>query len=224
MAMVNYGALLRVDGKLINKNQDMFMTTSDTGYVAKNILDDDGEAKDIDGNFFAYAGDEHFCIAFYKGLYKVISDGKVIYTNWGMPFNSETHLFPNLPTLKVSRLSKYYEVEKMDSWGNWKDYVREHWEDTTGDEPLSELAGGTKAYKRFRKHAKRVNYVNTHGGLYKSRPYRFLAEWDYNGHHYEVIFGYGIDNDETVWNEIKHRAYSFRPEEIKLIDSWFNEN
>ena len=224
MAMINYGALLRVDGKLINKNQDMFMTASDTGYVAKNILDDDGEIRDIDGNFFVYAGDEHFCVAFYKGLYKVISDGKVVYTNWGMPFNSETRLFPNLPTLKVSRLSTYYEIEKIEGWGAWKEYVKEHWIGATGDETVYELDGGKNAYKRFIRHAKRVCYVNSYGGLYKNRPYRFLAEWDYDGHHYEVIFGYGIDNDETIWNKIKNAAYDFRPEEIKLINSWFEED
>lgn len=221
MAMIDYGALLRVDGKLINKNQDMFMDASDTGYVAKNILDIDSEVRDINGDYFVVAGDEHFCIAFYKGLYKVISDKKVIYTNWDMPFASETRFFPNLPTLKVSRLSTYYEVEKMESMGTWRDYVKENWVGATGNETLSELFNGTERYKRFKKCLKRVYRVNSHGGLYKSRPYRFLAEWDYNGHHYEVIFGYGIDNDKTVWNEIKNAAYSFRPEEIKLIDSWF---
>ena len=224
MAMVDYGALLRVNGKFINKNQDMFMAASDTGYVAKNILDDDGEIRDIDGNFFVYAGDEHFCVAFYKGLYKVISDGKVIYTNWGMPFNSETRFFSNLPTLKFSRLITYYKVEKMENLGTWKEYVKEHWIGAIGSEPIYSLGGGKNAYKRFIRHAKRVCYVNSHSGLHKSRPYRFIAEWDYNGRHYEAIFGYGIDNDETVWNEIKNVAYGFRPEEIKLIDRWFDED
>ena len=34
MAMIDYGAMLRVDGKFINKNCDLFMEQSDTGYVA----------------------------------------------------------------------------------------------------------------------------------------------------------------------------------------------
>ena len=62
-----------------------------------------------------------------------------------------------------------------------------------------------------------------HGGnASNDRPYRFIAEWDYNGHHYEVIFGYGIDNDEEVWNKIKNDSYGFRQDEIAIIDSWFN--
>lgn len=223
MAVIDYGALLRVDGKFINKNADMFMNCSDTGYVAKNIIDTDGQVRDMDGNYFVYAGDEHFCVAFYKGMYKVISDGKVIYSNWDMPFDSETHLFDDLPDIKVSRLSPEYEIVPMESWGSWEDFVKEHWIGTNGKEKLSELSNGHKAYKRFKRHAKKVGYVNKHGGAYKDRPYRFLAEWDYNGHHYEVIFGYGIDNNEEVWDEIKNEHYGFRDDEKKIIDKWFAE-
>lgn len=221
MAIIDYGALLRVDGKFINKNCDLFMEASDTGYVAKGIIDTDGEVIDIDGNYFVYAGDEHFCVAFYKGMYVVISDSKAIFADSSMPFNSETHYFDNLPDLKVSRLSTYYEIEPLESWGTWEDYVRENWIGATGKEKLSELKDGTKFYKRFKRRLKKVAYVNKHGGCYKNRPYRFLAEWDYNGYYYEVIFGYGIEPNEETWNRIKNKSYGFRDEEIKLIDSWF---
>ena len=223
MAMIDYGAILRVDGKFINKNCDLFMESSDTGYIAKDIIDTDGIVRDIDGNYFVYAGDEHFCVAFYKGVYKVISDGKVIYANWNMLFNSETHFFDNLPNLKISRLSTYYEIEQAESWGTWEDYVRENWIDATGKEKLSELSDGTKIYKRFKKHAKKVAYVNKHGGYYKFRPYRFLAEWNYNEHHYEVIFGYRIEPNEEVWNQIKNDAYDFREDEKQIIENWFQK-
>lgn len=223
MAMIDYGALLRVDGKFINKNTNMFMETSDTGYIAKGIIDTDGEIRDIDGNYFVYAGDEHFCVAFYKGMYKVTSDGKVIYTNWNMCFDSETHYFKELPNLKILRLSPKYETVLIESQGLWEDYVREHWEGATGKEKLVDLQDGTKIYKRFIKNAKRIAYVNKHGGCYKTRPYRFLAEWDYNGHHYEVIFGYGIDNNEGSWNAIKDKYYGFREEEKKIINEWFTK-
>ena len=222
MAMIDYGALLRVDDKLINKNTDMFMTASDTGHVAKNIIDTDGVPRDVDGNYFVYAGDEHFCIAFYKGMYKVISDGRVIYSAWNIPFNSETHLFEGLPTLKVSRLSKDFEIEKVSRGETWEEYVREHWIGATGKESVYHLSDGKNRLKLFRKSLKRYAYLNRHGGLGKVRPYRFLAEWEYKGKKYEVIFGYGIDNEEKTWNEIKDKAYGFRTEEVKVIDSWFN--
>ena len=223
MAMIDYGAMLRVDGKFINKNCDLFMEASDTGYVAKDIVDVDGVVRDIDGNYFVYAGDEHFCVAFYKGNYVVISDKKIIFSGWNMPFDSETHFFNNLPNLKISRLSKYYDTVYLESCGTWEDYVRENWIGATGKEKLSELSNGTKKYKRFKRRLKKTAYVNKHGGCYKTRPYRFLAEWDYNGHHYEVIFGSGIDPEEEVWNKIKNDSYGFRQDEIEIIDSWFND-
>lgn len=50
---------------------------------------------------------------------------------------------------------------------------------------------------------------------------RWKATWDYNEKHYEVIFGFGIDNDEEVWNDIKHGYFDFSETEIKIIDEWF---
>lgn len=224
MAMMDYGALLKVNGKFINKNKGLFMESSDTGYVCDKAVDKDGQEYDIDGDYFVYAGDEHFMIVFYKGMYKVISNGKIIYSAWNMPFNSETHFFNNLPSVKVSHLSKEFEIKKLKSIGTWEDYVRTNWFNATGKEKLSKLKDGLKYYKRFMKRAKKVAYINKHGGSDKTRPYRFIAEWNYNGHHYEVIFGYGIDPDEETWNRIKNETYGFRNEEIELIDSWFNEN
>ena len=224
MAMLDYGALLRVDGKFINKNQNLFMKTSDTGYVCKRAIDKYGNTYNIDGEYFVYAGDKDFLLVFYKGMYKIISNGKIIRSEWNMPFSSIVHHFNEFPDVKVSYLSKEFEVEKLESIGTWKDYVRKNWTDATGDESLSDLQDGGKYYKKFLKRAKRVAYINKHGGFYKSRPYRFIAEWDYNGHHYEVIFGYGIDPDKDVWNDIKNKSYGFREEEKKLIDSWFDED
>ena len=218
MAMIDYGALLRVDGKFINKNKNMFMDSSDTGYICEKAVDENGEKYDINGNYFVYAGDKNLLLVFYKGIFKVISNEKIIFSKWNLPFNSETFFLDGLPNIKVSRLSKYYEYEKDKSLGTWQDFVRERWIDATGKEKLSELEGGFKAYKRFIKHLKVV--ARSKG--YKTRPYRFIAEWNYNGHNYEVIFGYGIEPDEKVWNKIKNQSYDFRQDEIKVIDSWFN--
>ena len=221
MAMIDYGALLRVDGKFINKNQDLFMKASDTDYVCEKAIDKEGNEYDIDGNYFVYAGDKDFLLVFYKRLYKIISNEKILRTCY-MTFNSIIHYFDTLPNVQVSRLSKTFEIEKVESVGLWKDYMREHWYGATGDEKLSDLQGGGKEYKKFMKRAKRVGYLNKHKKGCKYRPYRFIAEWNYNGRHYEVIFGYGIDPNEETWNRIKHKSYGFRADEIELIDSWFN--
>ena len=227
MGMIDYGALLRVtdfngNKRFINKDIDLFMEASDTGYICEKAVGKYGE-EDISGNYFVYAGDEHFLLAFYKGMCKVISDGKILLSVYSMPFNSETYFFDNLPNVKISRLSKDYEEEKMESGGLWRDYVKENWLNATGNEKIWELESGKKEFNRRRKYAKRVAFTNKHGGIYKDRPYRFLAEWDYNEHHYEVIFGYGIEPQKEIWNRIKENTYAFREEETKLIDSWFME-
>lgn len=225
MAMIDYGALLRVDGKLINKNQGMFMESSDTGYVCEKAIEKNGKEIAIKGDYFIYAGDENFMIVCYKGCLKAISKGKVILSEWNMPFNSQTYLLDNLPVLKISRLSMYFDVDKIESQGTWKDYVIENWVDATGDESLSDLEGGCREYKKFLKRAKRRSYFNKHNKGCKYRPFRFLSEWEYDGRKYEVIFGYGVEPNEDVWNRIKDgdNGYGFRKEEIEIIDSWFQK-
>ena len=220
MAIIDYGALLRVNGKLVNRNID-FMEGSDTGYVCEKAVDKNEVEHNIKGNYFVYAGDRECLLVFYKGICKVIQNEKVTHSFWEFPFLSETIFLSDDLHLTVSKLSKNKLISLLESNGTWENYVKENWKYATGKESLSELDRGLKYYKKFLKRGKRIHYCNTHGGLYQYYPYRFLAEWNYKGNHYEVIFGYGIDSDEEVWNEIKNKAYNFSKEEIKLIDSWF---
>ena len=74
MSAIDYGALLRVNGKFINKNDDLFSYCSDTGYVCdKATYYSDYEKKEIEidimGNYYVYAGDENFLLCFYKGYF-----------------------------------------------------------------------------------------------------------------------------------------------------------
>ena len=39
MAMIDYGAILRVDGKIVNLDQ-MFMYCTDTGYICQQAYDE----------------------------------------------------------------------------------------------------------------------------------------------------------------------------------------
>ena len=60
MSAIDYGALLRVNGKFINKNDDLFSYCSDTGYVCdKATYYSDYEKKEIEidimGNYYVYA-------------------------------------------------------------------------------------------------------------------------------------------------------------------------
>ena len=222
MAFIDYGALLKVDDKFVNKNTDLFMECSNTGYkLEKALYRYDGEEHEIDisGNFYVYAGDENLLLAFYKGYFYVISNGRVIRSVSYVPFLSETFYIDvndiGSVEIKVSHLDKEYKYDK-DPVESWPDYVREHWVGATGSEKLSDLEGGRKYYRNFQRYVKKMRRYKG----YKYLTGRWIAEWNYNGHHYEVIFGHGVDSNEDVWESIKDK-YDFSETEVKLIDRWF---
>lgn len=226
MAMVDYGALLRITDKdgnvaFVNKNVGLFNEDNIPSWLCEYVYDGKGDSRLIKGNYFIYAGDPEFFLAFYKGGVAVVSGNKLIDYIWATPFNAETRIYDGYPTIHVERLHKECIWEKFETWGTWEEYVRERWVGATGKEKLSELTDGYKMYKHYRKYAKRIGRENKRGGRFKYRPYRFLATWDYKGNHYEVIYGYGIEPVEKVWDEIKHEGYGFQEDERALIDSWF---
>lgn len=223
MAAVDYGALLRVNGVFINKNKNLFMDESNTGYVLEkaryadtSIYDKDVE---IDGNFYVYAGDKNLLLTFYKGFFYVISNGLIIDVISNVPFISETFYRADT-NIKVSHLESELQIENCNV-GTWEEYVKENWIGTTGEEKLSDLQNGYQEYKRFIKRLKRKASGRC---AYKYRPNRWIAEWKHAGDKYEVIFGYGVDPNEDVWNDIKNDSYGFTKREIKIIDRWFKEN
>lgn len=221
MAAIDYGALLRVNGEFINKNKNLFMDVSNTGYFLEKAryTDTDIYDKDIDiRSFYVYAGDENLLLTFYKGYFYVISSEKIIKEVSNVPFISETFYLEEVK-IKVSHLDPDIQVEE-DDIGTWKEYVKEHWVDATGEEKLSDLQNGFREYKRFIKRLKRKVSGRS---AYKYRTNRWIAEWEHKSDKYEVIFGYGIDPNIFVWNDIKNEAYGFTKREIAVIDGWFSE-
>lgn len=229
IAAIDYGSLLRINGEFINKNGDLFMDCSDTGYVCdKATYFDEYKNKedvmDINGNYYVYAGDENFMICFYKGYMNVISNNKQICSRLNMPFASETIYLDGFPTIHVHHLDKNIYIEPVESIGTWKDWVKENWIGATGEEKLSELENGVKSFRVFLRALKRnARDRKNSKRWYRYRTGRWLSTWDYNGNHYEVIFGYGIDPDEKVWERIKFDddGYGFTDVEREIIDSWF---
>lgn len=227
MAMIDYGAILRVNGKFINKNKEMFMESSDTGYVCKKAsYNYDGEEHevDIDGNYFVYAGDENFLLCFYKSMAYIIHNNKVIKSIWNNPFLSETFYFDNLPSVTIEHLDKNTYIEPIESLGTWENYVKENWIGATGKEKLSELENGSKRYKLFCKRLKGIARERKNSDKWhKYKTQRWKATWEYNGNKYEVIYGYGIEPNKEVWNNCKY-DYGFTDVERKIIDKWFKDN
>ena len=207
MALIDYGALLKVNGKFINKNSDLFMSCSDTGYVCKDVEYLDGAKGYIDGNYFVYAGDENFLIAFYKGIFCVVHNNKIIYSDCNSTFISETLYFEGLPTLKIEHLDK----ELINEYPDPPDEYDIEW--------YYERYGKKKSQLKLYRLAKSRNRI-----AYKVRTFRWLATWEYKGKKYEVIFGEGIDTNENVWNDIKYDHYGFTDVEREIINSWFEED
>lgn len=204
MAGIDYGALLRVNGKLINKDV-AFMESSDTGYICKEATSKDGSI-DVDGNYFVYAGDESFLVVFYKTYFHVIIDNKIVYFYVGSNFVSEEFTISG-HTIKVDHLDKNYHYVN--------DYPRMN--DSTFN-ILKEVHGIKYTKRKMYRMAKRRK---------RSRSYclsdRFIS-WVHNGNKYECIFGYGIDSSLSVWKEICQDydyGYEFSEIEINKIDSWF---
>ena len=232
IAFIDYGALLKVNGKFINKNGDLFMDCSDTGYICdKATYFDEYQNKEteiyIAGDYYVYAGDKNFMLCFYKGLMRVISNNKQICSRWNIPFASETIYLDGFPSIHVQHLDKNIYTIPVESLGTWKDFVKQYWIGATGDEKLSDLEYGYKRFKQFRKAAKkRARYRRSPKRYDRYRTGRWLATWEYNGNHYEVIFGYGIDPDEKIWERIKFDddGYEFTDVERNIIDSWFAGN
>lgn len=220
MAAIDYGALLRVNGKFVNKNGNLFMDASNTGYVLEKAKYEDTSIynKDIDinGNFYVYAGDKDLLLTFYKGCFHVISNGLIIKTVIDLPFISETFCVGDI-SIKVSHLDPNLQTEEDDDRWTWKEHVKHNWINATGEEKLCELVGGEWEYKKFLKYVKK----KARKKAVSYRTQRWVAEWEYNSDKYEVVFGSGIDPCEEVWNDIKYDSYGFTEREIKIIDSWF---
>lgn len=224
MAMIDYGALLKVNGAFLNKNSNMFMEVSDCGYMidtAKDCIDGSccyGKEIYIKGNYFVYAGDKDFMLAFYKTMFYVIVNDEIIKYFGNGQFKSET-IYINNHKIKVSHLDKKLKREYFDDYHKlWKDELKEIYVDAKGNESLSELKNGYNEYKKF---LKRKKFFSRHKGIcYKYYSNKYIAEWEHNEKKYEVIFGYGIENKEEVYNNIKYR-YDYSDTERDIIDKWF---
>lgn len=206
MATIDYGAILRKDEEVLNHN--LFMETSDTGFMYKEVNCKNSDRKlQIDGNYFVYAGDEHYMVVFYKCMYHIISEGKIIYTQYHPPFIKETMYFEGLPTFTIKHLDPnlysyvYGEISEFD-----KQYFFSRFGKKRGLQIIYRIAKG-----RCRNKKKNKTMTN-----------RWIATWEHNGHKYEVIFGYGVDPDKEIWNDIKFN-YGFTDIERNLIDKWLNE-
>ena len=218
MAMVDYGAILRVDGKIVNDS--LFMEMTDTGITPPEKVHDNRYNTDINiaNNYYVYAGDKDFMMVFYKCWFFGITQKEMIYSSlnhitccipWYTLMNDD---FPKITVEVLTReKDSYYST-------NW------FYEDAKEELEEAYKHHNKKRLRELRRWFKSVGRVVREE---RNKPYwknRFKASWDYKGKHYEVIYGYGIDPNRKVWDEIKFNRYDFSETERKIIDNWFEES
>ena len=194
---MDYGAILRVNGKFINKNKDLFMDSSDTCYVCDQATYFDDESKEIrtthiNGNFYVYAGDENFMLCFYKGYFYAIHNNKIICSISNSYFISETIYFDGLPTIKVEHLDKELRNEYPDKLDNWD---RAFYYNYFG------IKKGQLKINRVLKKYKNTYYIVTDTGIYvsggafsktyKHKPFAELSHVDLHRGIFDQMFNVG---------------------------------
>lgn len=212
VAMIDYGALLKINGEFVNKDKDIFTKENDTGYKLEKAFDLRSKQEiQIAGNYFIYAGNERMLLCFYKTYFLVISQGNILKwcANYGNSFDKETVYLDGLPAIHIQRLTSEYERDDSELDNTYKEYLLGSY---------GNRIGTLKWLRRVKKIGKQRREKRGYGKGYKRNRYK--ASWNHDGNEYEVIYGYGIDPSENVWNEIK-QAYGFNGEEIKIIDEWF---
>lgn len=206
MAFIDYGALLRINGKFVNKNKELFMESSSSGEIIGDVNYSDTQDLHIEGNYFVIAGDKKFCLCFYKTHFIVVSGRSVVRYWYNMCFSGE--MFDvNEVNISVKMIDSTYELEYygVPDEDTYCRYIYNYGK-----------RRGSLMYQRRYKKVRKVAYKQKHGQ-------KFFATWEYNGDKYEVIFGYGIDPNEETYNDIKFNSYNYSKKEIELIDEWFNQ-
>lgn len=212
MACIDYGALVIKNGKPVNKNKGMFME-------CPNYFDDI-----VKGNYFAYCGDEEYSLCFYKCYIAETKNGTIVNNFWDFPFKSQTFYRDNGVHLTVRRLDEPIPIYASHFWDceTWEDYVRENWQGANGNEKDCELDNGRKWHKRWIKNCKRIGRKKV---LYYDSTLKYSATWEYKGDKWEVIFGYGIEPNEDVFNDITERGlYNYGENSLNYIKEKFFKN
>lgn len=225
MAMLDYGAILKVDGVI--QNHELFDDNYDFSYVDEKAYYPKYEIDiDIKDSFYVYGGDKDMYLCFYKTWFYVVSKGVVIdsYSPYGDAFNSITkYVWVNNKRvdIKVDIIDKEWREVRhthLMECESWDDFVALNYGDDAVGEPISNLQNGAEYYKLWLKQCRKIGKRPI---AYKYRNNKYYATWEWNGHKYEVVFGYGIDPDIDVYKRITtNGSYNYTNVEIDFIDKF----
>ena len=202
MAMIDYGAILKKNGKIINRDEffmDMETAVGWTDYP--HIKYEDCDCINEDGY-----SDCHNCPranrVYYEDIeyYSLKCDCRGIEPNsnhmegnW-FAYAGDTELVVGFYKQMVMT---WYKGEQKIHWLRW---------DYAGKYSINIEVGGAKLHFKALSENKSVYYGRFH----------------YKGDLYEVVFGYGIDPTQSTWNRVK-KDYCDK-KTIKLVDRFWEEN
>lgn len=169
MAVMDYGAILKINGKLININQSLFMDMKETvGFTIDPIPYQHeyngtvySDVYVIDGNYFIYFGDENILFCVYKTLLRAVVNSNEVY-DFYFDYNEK-------------KVVKYFEIN-----------------------------GSTIKIKKICDQYNKIH-----------------ASVQYNGNRYEVIYGYGIDNNVKTFRDIsRKKRYGYNTRITRYVDNF----
>lgn len=247
MGMIDYGTLVKVNGKIINEGI-MFMEKSDLGIIPVDSAYDEynpGDVQLIRDKYFAYAGDEELMICFYKNLMTFVSGDKYLgcvsmgqpwhekYDSKNMryglfneklfnPFNCGIDVrFESLDP-NIQHCERAYDGETIYEDGE-ELIVKSYWKLIKDAYGLSDVYG-SKTYTAYRKMCKNLRRKKNFGWSVWGRHYdeydvsdRFYVTFQYNGNTYEIVTGYGIDWNRSFYTEENMNRFGYTEKEQEFM-------
>jgi hypothetical protein len=202
MAMIDYGAILKKNGKIVNRNRFFMNMETAVGwtdyphvkYEDCDCIDGDGYSDCLNcprANRKYYANEKDYWLI--NDCRGIEPNSNHMEGNW-FAYAGDTEFVVGFYKQMVMT---WYKGEQKIHWLRW---------DYAGKYSINIEVGGTKLHFKALSNSKSVYY----------------GRFRYKGDLYEVVFGYGIDPDQSTWNRVK-KTYCDK-KTIKFIDKFWEEN
>ena len=201
MAMIDYGAILKKNGKIVNRDEffmDMETAVGWTDYP--HVKYEDCDCINEDGysdcwncpraNREYYANESYYWLE--SDCRGIKPDSNHMEGNW-FAYAGDTELVVGFYKQMVMT---WYKGEQKIHWLRW-DYNNRY-------SVYLEVSGTKMKFKALSSHKQ-----------------AYYGRFRYKGDLYEVVFGYGIDPDQKTWNRVKHQYCDKKT--IKFVDKFWEE-
>lgn len=201
MAMIDYGAILKKNGKIVNRDEffmDMETAVGWTDYPHVKYEDCDcineNGYSDCENcpraNREYYTNINHYWLV--SDCRDIVPNSKHMEGNW-FTYAGDTELVVGFYKQQVMT---WYKGEQKIHWLRW---------DYAGKYSINIEVGGAKLHFKALSENKDAYY----------------GRFRYKGDLYEVVFGYGIDPTQSTWNRVK-KDYCDK-KTIKFVDKFWEE-